>query len=52
VSEDENRQGMQEEDQDEVEAHKRAVQANDDGTSSEGEDEVEGHMRKGHLRKG
>jgi hypothetical protein len=55
VSEDETRKDMQEEDQDEVEGHRRGgstMGATDDTTESEGgDDEVEAHLRKGISKK-
>jgi len=52
MSEDEYRKGQAEEEQDEVEAHRRHAAANDEG-QAEGDDDVEAHRaRAGHVNKG
>jgi hypothetical protein len=46
MSEDESRRATQEEEVDEVEAHRRAAANEEAGEETDGDD-VEGHMRKG-----
>lgn len=53
MSEDEARSGMQDEQSDEVEAHRTGARANDEGTETEGDDDFEAHRQlKDRANKG